>query len=182
MAVGYVVILIVRLSDKAPRPMLAERSRVVFWLSALGLPAFLLGLVLAVLPGHRYMNLGVTLVAGGFLAVVASTFLNAVLARSGRAVWPVVPARCAERQLQKHRFASENGSTDGWLWRVVCEVDYSGKRYIVTPKVHWSDLGQADAPFWSEEKAQQYISQKISPTGVCKLRVNPTNPQEAELL
>jgi hypothetical protein len=182
MAVGYIVILIVKLGNKTPKPMMSERSRMVFWLSALGLPAFLIGLVLAILPELGHMSLGITLVAGGFLATVASTFLNAILARSKRAAWPVVIARCTKRELQKRQFATDGDSADGWLCQVVCELDMGGKHYVVNPKVHWSDLGQADAPFWSEEKAQQYISRKVAPAGECKLRVNPTNPHEAELL
>jgi hypothetical protein len=43
-------------------------------------------------------------------------------------------------------------------------------------------LAQVDAPFWKEEKARQFISRKISPKGECRLRVNPDDPFEAELL
>jgi len=182
MAMAYVVILIIKFADKNPRPMMSERNRLVFWLSAFGLPAFLLGLVLAILPEFGQLNLGVALVVGGFLAVLASTFLNAVLAKSKRAAWPVVNARCTERQLQTKKFSNGEGSADGWLWRLVCEINHGGKRYVVSPKVHWTDLGQIDAPFWSKEKAQLFLSQKISPDGECKLRLNPDNPLEAELV
>jgi hypothetical protein len=186
MAVGYVVILIFKMGDKEPKPMMSERSRVVFWLSALGIPAFLLGLALPVLPTVAETRLGnalfVPLLAGGFLAVSASVFLNAAFAKSKRSAWPVVPARCTGQQLQKKRFSTGDGSSDGWLWSVACEVNYGGKNYVVFPKVHWSDFGQADAPFGNEAKAREFISQKISPKGECQVRINPNNPLEAELL
>jgi hypothetical protein len=179
MAVAYVFILVVKLADKKPKPMMSETSRLVFWLSALGLPALLLGLALAVFPELGLMSLGIACVVGGFLALLGSVFLNAVVAKSKRAAWPVVPAHCTGRQLQKKRF---NDGADGWLWQVVCEIYFHEKRYSVSPKIHWSDLGRADEPFWSEEMARQFLSQKISPDGKCKLRVNPDNPLEAELL
>jgi hypothetical protein len=181
MMVGYIFILLVKLGDKTPKPMMAERSRTAFWLSALGVPVFILGMALGFLSSD-HENLGLALAVGGLLTMCASVSLNAVLAKSKRAAWPKVPARCTERQLQKRKYATEGGSTDGWVWRVVCEIDYGGKTQVVSPKVHWSDGGQADTPFWSEKKAQQFIAQRISPQGGCKLRVNPQNPVEAELL
>jgi hypothetical protein len=182
MTVAFVVLVIIRLCDKKPKPMMSERSFAVLGLSFLGIPVFLAGLLLVFLPQLGHINLGVALVCGGILAAFASAFLNAMLAKSKRAAWPVIPARCTKRRLEKKRFAAEGGNADGWSWLLACELDYGGKQYLVTPKVHWSDLGQADAPFWSEEKAQQYISQRISPTGECKLRVNPADPREVELL
>ncbi|MGD0651390.1 MAG: hypothetical protein ABSA97_09685 [Verrucomicrobiia bacterium] len=182
MAVGCIVILIVKLADTKPKPMMSETYRLVFWLSAAGVFAFLLGLVLVALPELGHLNFGVALTGGGFLALVGSTFLNAVVAKAKRAAWPVVSARCTERQLQMKAFWSDSGPVDGWLWRVVCEINYGGKHYVVSPRVHWSDSGQVDAPFWSEEKAHQFVSQRISSNGECKLRVNPNNPLEAELL
>jgi hypothetical protein len=179
MAVAFLAILIVKLHDKKPKPMMAERSRVAFWLSALGLPAFLLGLALPFLPGlvestHHGDALLFALLGGGFLAISLSIFLNAMLAKSKRKSWPVVPAQCTHQQLE--------GGPNGWLWRAVCEIDYGGKQYAVSPKVRWSDLAQADAPFWKEEKARWFISRKISPKGECRLRINPDDPFEAELL
>jgi hypothetical protein len=79
-------------------------------------------------------------------------------------------------------FWSDNGPRYGWLWRVICEVDYGGKHYVVSPTVNWSAFGQWNTAFWSEEKAQLFISQRISPSGECKLRLNPNDPLEAELL
>jgi hypothetical protein len=68
------------------------------------------------------------------------------------------------------------------LWRVVCEINYGGKDYVVTPKVRWSDASQGESAFWKQEKAQRFIAERISPTGECKVRVNPNNPVDSELV
>ena len=134
------------------------------------------------LPRLGHGNFGFVLAGGGFLAMLGGTFLNAAAAKTKRKAWPVVPAQCTHQQLEVRRYSGEGGPSDGWLWQVVCEIRYGGKKYAVSPKVYWSDLGQGDAPFWSEAKARQFISRKISPKGECQLRVNPDNPLEAELL
>ena len=174
------MILVVKIADKKPKPMMSETCRLVLWLSGIGIPVFLSGMVLAFL-GQTF--LGLALIAGGFSALVGSTVLNANVAKAKRAAWPVVLARCTERHLQKQTFCTGEGSiADGWLWLMVCETTYEGKQYIISPKVHWNDSAQSDLPFWSEQKAEKFASQKISSNGECKLRVNPSNPLEAELL
>jgi hypothetical protein len=182
MALGFVVILIVKLSGEKSKPMMTESSRFVTFLSAIGILTFLSGLAFVFLPEHSDLNLGVGLLSSGGLALVASLFLNVSRAKAKRAAWPIVAANCTERQLQKKNFSNGDGSSEGWLWQVVCEINFDGKHYNVSPQVNWSDLGQANTPFWSEEKAKQFLSQKIAPNGECKLRINPSNPLEAELL
>lgn len=120
--------------------------------------------------------------AGGFLAAVVSMLLNAFTARARRRAWPVISARCIERQLERKLFANDGGPSEGWVWKVVCEVDYGGKHYVVRPEAHWSDVAQGDCPFWKEEKGRRLLSQRISPNGECKVRVNPANPLEAALV
>jgi hypothetical protein len=183
MAAGFVVILLYKLlADEKPKPMMLEKYRAVVWISGAGVFAFLLGLVLVLIPEPGYQSYGISLVASGFLTLAGAAFFNAAVAKSGRKAWPVVPAHCTDQQLQKRKTWSEGGALDCWWWHVTCEIDYEGKHYAISPKVHWSDWGQGDAPFWSEEKAQEFISRRISPKGECKVRVNPTNPFEAELL
>jgi hypothetical protein len=181
MAVAAIVILIVKLADKKPKPMMVETCRLALWLAAAGIFAFLIGVGLLVLPEIDRMNLGLALAGGGFLALVGSTFLNVAMAKAKRAVWPVVLAHCTERQLQMKAFWSDNGPRYGWLWRVVCEINYGGKHYVVSPMVNWSAFGLWNTAFWSEEKAHRFIAERVSPNGDCKLRVNPNNPLEAEL-
>jgi hypothetical protein len=128
---------------------------------------------------EKYQFLGPTLAAAGLLAVVGSIILNALTAKAKRATWPVISARCIEQTLQKHH-SYEGG--DFWLWQLVCEMNYAGKKYQVVPKVRWSDAGQSESPFLSEAKAQKFINEIIFTNGACKIRVNPQNPLEAEML
>jgi hypothetical protein len=177
MAVAALAIFIFKLaSPRRSKSMMTEPSGIVLFLSITGILTFLAGLSLAVC---GYQDLGLALAGAGLLAAFGSIFMNAARAKAKRAAWPVVSARCTDRELQKKIY---NDGNDGWSWRVVCEINFAGKNYSVTPKVHWSDAGQADAPFWSEEKARHFLAQAIAPDGECKLRVNPDNPLEAELL
>jgi len=177
MAVAALAIFIFNLaSPRRSKPMMTEPSGIVLFLSITGALTFLAGLSLVVC---GFAGLGLALAGAGWLAAFGSIFINAARAKAKRAVWPVVSARCTDRELQRKIY---NNGDDGWSWRVVCEINFAGKNYRVTPKVHWSDAGQADAPFWSEEKARQFIAQTITPDGDCKLRVNPDNPLEAELI
>jgi len=68
------------------------------------------------------------------------------------------------------------------MCRVVCEFTFAGQVYRVTPKLNWSDVAQSESAFPSEEKAQSFLEKRIGPTGECRLRVNPSNPAEAELI
>lgn len=177
MAVAAMVILIIKLAGpRRSQPMMTEPGGVVLFLSFAGVLTFLTGLGLAVC---GFQGFGLALAGTGLLAAWGSIFINAARAKAKRAAWPVVSARCMDRELQKKIY---NDGNDGWSWRVICEINFAGKDYRVTPKVHWSDAEPADAPFWSEEKARHFLAQAIAPGGECKLRVNPDNPLEAELL
>jgi hypothetical protein len=177
-ALGAIAILIVNLTGKKSKPMMNENGFVIL-LSAVGIFVFLTGFALVFL---SYLNLGIALLIGGALALIASIFLNVSLAKSKRASWPIVAANCISRELQKKTFSNGDGSAEGWLWQVICEVNFGGKNYTLSPQVNWSDLSQRNDPFWSEEAAARFLSQKIASNGECKLRINPGNPLVAELL
>jgi hypothetical protein len=94
----------------------------------------------------------------------------------------VKPARWTEAGVfARLLFANDGPGVLGWIWRVNCEFDYAGRHYQVEPKVHWSEMRQDEAPFWSEEKARRFMEGRISSTGECQLRVKPDDPQESEL-
>lgn len=184
MAVGVIAILLYNLAHRdRPKPMEAESCPITVFLSVTGVFCTLFGLGFAVYDkGSRYGRWALSVAAGGFLLAVVSMLLNAFMARARRRAWPVVSGRCTERQLERKLISNDGGPSEGWVWKVVCEVDYGGKHYVVRPKVHWSDLAQGDGPFWKEEKARRFLSQRIAPNGECKLRLNPNNPLEAELV
>lgn len=178
MTLVAVVIMVVNWKRRVPRSMMSETCLWVYFLSIPGLLAFLGGMWLFFYDPRKHLTLGLTLAGAGFLSVCASVVFNALTARAKRAAWPVVSARCIEQALQRHH----SDGADFWLWRLVCELNFEGKTYRVIPKVRWSDAGQSESPFWSESKAQAFISKIVSPSDECKLRVNPQNPLEAEVL
>jgi len=179
MALIATVIVIVNLVRRQPRPMMAETCPLVPFLSVPGLFAFLGGMWLLFYNADKYQSLGLALTGAGLFVLFCSILLNALTAKAKRAGWPVVSARCIKQTLQKHQ--SHEGA-DFWLWRLVCEINYAGNIYQVIPKVRWSDAGQSESPFFTEAKAKKFSSEIISPSGACKIRVNPKNPLEAEML
>jgi hypothetical protein len=183
MAMAALVIFIVKVGTRGrANPMMTETSGIVPYLALGGVLGFLTGLGLVGSGGHKYQALGLALAGGGFTATCGSILLNAARAKAKKAVWPVVSARCTDQKLRKIAFTSHDGAWDDWRWSLVCEINYAGKNYRVTPKVRWSDATQGETPFRSEAEARQFIAQTITSSGECKLRVNPDNPLESELL
>lgn len=179
MAVGAIAVLILKLVLRQPKRMMTESCVLVLPLSALGIFSFLAGLGLAFSPEQKYARYMLPLLGGGFLLLCGSIALNAVTAKAKRGAWLIVPARCMERKLRRVHTATDEPVS--WRWELVCEMSLAGKTYRVAPSVGWSDVFQRDAVFGTEEKAQLYLAEKISPEGECKLRVNPSNPLESEL-
>jgi hypothetical protein len=163
------------LNPKCANPIMTESDGFVRWLSMAGILTFLTGM------GWVMFNTGTgfALVVGGLAVVFASVFLNASAARKRRtASWLVVPARCTGQNLQQRNY----DGTPAWSWNLTCEFTMNGKPYQITPKVMWNDLARSETPFWKEEEAWQFIAGAVPANSLCKLRVNPANPQEAELL
>ncbi len=74
-------------------------------------------------------------------------------ARKKRSGWKTVEARCLDRELKK--VFSASGDMSGWVWdwRILCEYDYSGKTYRVTPLVGWSTYATEEeaGKSWKDE-------------------------------
>lgn len=172
-----VVSLVMNLRRPGRIPMESQRS----WpASILGIAGFLcsLGGMWMLVKDNGDQQLGLKLFFGGLAAAVVSIAINSLTARARRDSWPNVRARCAERNLQRqhHKRAAR------WTWKLVCDLNFEGKSYRVTPKAGWSDIAQCETSFPSEEKARAWLEKMISPDGGCTIRINPKNPQDAELL
>ena len=174
--VGLVFFIINLTASRRLWPMATNTGGIAPYLALIGLLAFLTGMGLAV---FGFELLGLALSGGGFLGLGGSILLNARRAKAKRAAWPVVSARCGQRTLIPHKDI-EGG--DFWRWRLVCEINFNGRNYQVIPKVRWSDVGRSEAPFRKEKEAWQFLEKTLPASGDCRLRVNPNDPQEAELI
>jgi hypothetical protein len=95
--------------------------------------------------------------------------------------WDIAPARCVDRELRRvpmGRFSTgveTGGRYSTWVCRILCQYEYQGKSYRVTPRISWST-------FKSEASAREFLEVRISSEGGCRLRVDPNNPLRTELV
>jgi protein-S-isoprenylcysteine O-methyltransferase Ste14 len=135
--------------------------------AVVGALAFLIGFALLALDANRNNSIGLCLAIGGLFVALSGIWFKA---RNIRKNWEVATARCVDRELQKIRV--KGGLA--WCWRIICEYQYLGKEVRVTPTVYWST-------FTSEDAAVKYLEERVSPSGECKLHINPKNPLQTEL-
>ena len=157
---------------------------IVPYLSIGGLVGFLTGFCLLAFRRHGNIELGLTLTSAGMLSMILSIILNAQKLKAQGRSWEVVPARCIDCELRRVSFERRRAPGYSWRWmcRVECEFNFAGQTYRVTPKVNWSEVAQSESSFPSEEKAQSFLEKRIGPNGECRLRVNPSNPVQTELI
>jgi hypothetical protein len=156
----------------------AKARGVVSFLPAVGSVGFIIGfsMLLLILFSRmrilaRFAYAAMTLSAASLSVVFMGLWL---MARQKRRGWKVVDGRCVDRELKQ--VFSANGEHSGWVWdwRIVCEYELNGTTYRVTPEVGWSTYA-------TEKEAVQYLDKRISPTGGCKLNINPHIPLQAGL-
>jgi hypothetical protein len=161
--------------DDTSRPMTMNLSGVLAIVPAVGALGFISGLAMATYNQTKYGRSGLIITGLSFMATLCGIWLKA---RGERQGWDVAPGRCVDRELRKVWIPAPVGSSGGswgWLWRIVCEYEYIGIPYHVTPEVYWANLN-------SEEAALKFLEERISPNGECMLRIDPKNPLRTELL
>ena len=146
----------------------SEAKGVASMLPAIGALVFIAGFALTILNGGQ----GAGWAFASLILMFGGLWWHA---RKRRESWVVVPARCVDRELKQ--VMSAGGMHKGWVWqwRVVCDYRLEGREYRVTPLVCWTT-------FRTEAAALKFLAKRISPSGECKLGVNPQSPLEAELL
>jgi hypothetical protein len=159
--------------DDVSRPMTISFGGLVGLVPVAGALGFLVGLALATYDNQQYLKLGLIVAVSGWLVGLLGVWLKA---RVVRLDWDVAPARCVDRELRKAWVVGSKGSGSwGWFWRIVCQYEYLGIPYRVTPAVYWGS-------FTSEEAAQKFLEERVLPKGECMLRLDPKNPLRTELM
>ncbi|HET7626500.1 MAG TPA: hypothetical protein VFM25_14685, partial [Verrucomicrobiae bacterium] len=153
----------------------ASKPKVVFnGIATVGAILFIFGFVLAfnaVTPHHLPIDfttrngkeIGLMFAVMGLLLAFFGTWFKARRKRKG---WELVNARCVDRELKKIHLVVNSGDGShgswGWFWRMICEYEYHGQTYRVTPEIQWIN-------FTSEAAAMKFFEEKVSPSGECKL-------------
>jgi hypothetical protein len=160
--------------DDTSKPMTMNLGGILSIVPAVGIMGFIGGLAMATYDEPRHVSSGLMLAVLSFVVLLGGVWLKARVVRQG---WDVAPGRCVDRELQKVWIPAgvNTGGHWGWFWRIICEYEYLGIPYRVTPEVYW-------ASFNSEEVALKFLEERISPNGECTLRVNPKNPLRTELM
>lgn len=102
----------------------------------------------------------------------------AVMRRASRRTWVRVKSRCLDseyRCLRVNTVANPGGSGGGYTWgfRILCEYEWKGAIYRVTPQT-WRT-------FFFEAGVRHYLRRVINSDGECFLHVNPKNLLEVEV-
>ena len=159
--------------DDTSKPMTLNLGGIVSIVPMVGALGFLGGLAMATYDEPKHISSGLILAVLSFVVMLGGAWLKARVVRQG---WDVASGRCVDRELQKIWMPAgvvNAGGHWGWFWRIVCEYEYLGIPYRVTPEIYW-------ASFNSEEAALKFLEERISMNGECRLRVNPKNPFQTE--
>lgn len=106
----------------------------------------------------------------GLLLLMASRFSYG---RNLYATFEPVEATCIDRDVQEFEDLDSVGSfprSTFWAPRILCEFDYRGTRYRVTPII------VKLSAFSTEERVNRFLEDRIDNNGMCRLWVNPKNP------
>lgn len=80
---------------------------------------------------------------------------------------------CVDREVQEFEDPDSVGSfvkNTFWAPRILCEFDYKGTRYRVTPII------VKLTAFSTKEDVNRFLDERINSDGTCTLWVNPKNP------
>jgi len=91
--------------------------------------------------------------------------------------WKIVTARCIDREWKQilGNPGLQGGVRMVWSFILLCEYEKEGQRYLVTPS-YWSTT------FFTENSLKKFLNRAMTSDGNCRLRVNPENPLQTELV
>jgi hypothetical protein len=115
----------------------------------------------------------VIFLAGMVLAVIGK-YLTVRKVRNG---WLLTDALCIKHVMKYVATGGGGaGGGGGYTCILICEYEYAGIKYRVTPRV--TPVAIVTLP---AKVAEWHLKRRISPGGTCKLHFNPDNPLEATL-
>ena len=154
---------------EASNQTLAVKGNPVTALGALG---FVAGIALVLSTENRQWT---ALIVGGLIVMFGSLLYSA---RKKRADWVKLPARCIDREMGK---GIGRGGKPVWSFRILCEFEYDGREYRVTP-THWLNVSYQT---FAEDKGRSVVERELARVvgvdGMCWLYINPENPLQAEI-
>lgn len=157
--------------DDVSKPMLINSRGILTVVSLIGALGFMCGLAIATYGNREHIISGLIVAVSSWVVALCAYWLKV---RMVKLDWDFAPARCVDREVKKVRAPNVGGGWT-WMWRIVCEYEYLGIPYRVTPETYWRS-------FASEKAALKFLDERISPSGECTLRVDPKNPLRTELM
>ncbi len=111
---------------------------------------------------------------GGWVFGVMGSYLAFRNVRKG---WLFTDARCIKQIVKVVGTSGGNGASHGFSAIVICEYEYAGVKYRVTPRI----TAVAIVSFPTPQTVEWYLKKRIAPDGTCKLCFNPDNPLQTVL-
>lgn len=136
------------------------------WAVLVGVIGFLAFMLLATRGNLNWLYASV----GSFIFALLSL---AYKARKRRKNWKRITAKCLDNEFFKQKIFGADGTGVSWQIQMLCEFEYNGKNYKVTPSF-WRY-------FLTKWGAKKFLESKII-NGKCELHVNPDNPLETEVV
>jgi len=140
-------------------------------LMIIGLIGFIGGIPLT----QNSLSWGLVSMVSGLLLLLVSVF---VMGFFYYRTFKPVAARCIDREIRAiEDFDSERipKSKTFWFARIVCEFEYEGKTFTVTPVI-------APGKYYTREnQLMKYLHTCIGDDDLCRLWINPKNPLQAVL-
>lgn len=154
--------------DDPTKPMRVETN----WIALLFAAVFVVSGVFAVKGATSVAFPGLAI---GFLGMLLSVWMKE---KAKRADWIKMWVRCIDKEHRLLYVRANKGRGYTWSWRWVCEFDYGGKVYRVTPRHLGITRVRRSPP--PEEEAIQF-DQKVNPGNQMELWINPNNPLQTEV-
>ncbi len=129
--------------------------------------------------GGAYGWIPPVMVVGALIFGAIGSYL---IARQVRKGWLLTDARCIKQMVKLVATSGgagggTGGGRTGYSAIVICEYEYAGVKYRVTPRI----TAVAIVSFPTPGTVERYLKKRIAPDGSCKLHINPDNPLQTTL-